>query len=373
MPARLVKTDSGGWKVRWRDGTKGPSGRYVEHASPVYDRKADALGEARRIDQEQQVRRELKRGARGRIVQLRTLLKVWGQHVVASKIARQPHVDEVERVLGALFDRRGWTTVVDLTTERVGAWRIEHGGRGTDKPLGQMKALLRYARDYLRQPVDPGVLAIPGRRGVRRRAQPPLLTADQVAQLLARARERGGADVEAILDHLATYGCRPVDACRLRVRDFNAVAGLLTLRETKNGETVTHPLLARHVSRYRELVEGRRGDDPLFRSPSGERWRTEKSAGQLLDWYTSNVSEHLLPRPQWGLYLLKDYAISSMDRVGIDDRTKALFTGHRSLAVFERYKATNQERATAALGLLDRPGTLAAPPTSAPQVRPDPK
>nr|MBA3777438.1 hypothetical protein [Betaproteobacteria bacterium] len=193
--------------------------------------------------------------------------------------------------------------------------------------------------------------------------------------VIARAHEKGGRDCGAIIAHLATYGCRPVDACRLRVRDFNAVAGTLTLgaaagRRLKNGGKATHPLLPVHVELYRTLISDRAPDEPLFLSHACDAWAVGKSAGQLLDWYTANVSEHLLPRPQWGLYCLKDYAISTMDRDGIDDRTKALFTGHRSLAVFERYKTTNQERAGAALDRMRPAGERATDPT-APALRPD--
>lgn len=44
--------------------------------------------------------------------------------------------------------------------------------------------------------------------------------------------------------------------------------------------------------------------------------------------------------------------ISHMKILGIDDRTKALFTEHSTLAVFARYMATNLDRARIALGRL---------------------
>ena len=369
MPAQIVRVP-GGFKVRWRDGTKNASGKYIQRSSPKFIRKAEATAEKRRIDAAQRVRRELRKGGAGRILSLEALLEHWGQHVLTSKIARQAHVDEVTGVLKRIFKAEKWHSTVSLTAEAVSTWRSKNGGRGTDKPLAQIKALARYAQAYLRQPVDPTLLVIPGRRGARRRAQPPLLRRFEVDWLIALAENRGGKPAAAIIEHLATYGCRPIDACRLRIRDFNAAAGTLTLRETKNGETVTHPLLPAHVARYTELAGDRGPDDPLFVSPYGEAWRVDKSAGQLLDWYTANVSEWLLPRQQWGLYLLKDFAISTMDRAGIDDRTKALFTGHRSLAVFAAYKATNAERAQKALEQMVLPESLAESGSSAPLVLP---
>jgi len=371
MPARLIQVGRGSYKVRWRDGTRLPNGRYVERSTGVMDRAA-ALSEKRRLDTEQKKRRDLKRGlVPGRLATLESLLASWGRWALANDVARAPHVEEVQAILGGLFDRRGWATVHDVTAAAVAAWREEGGGKGTDKPLSLLKSVLRYARSVLKQPIDPDVLTVPGRRGRRRTAQPPLLTREQVGDIIARARAQGGEDCAAILEHLSTYGCRPIDACRLRVADFNAVTGEITLRETKNGDTVTHPLLPAHVERYRKMIDGRRPADALFQNPKREAWEVKKSAQQLNDWYVNNVSSYLLKRQQWGLYLLKDYAITAMDVAGVDDRTKTLFTGHRSLQVFERYKATNKQRAKAALDKIAAPVAVAASAASAPQVRPE--
>jgi integrase len=363
MPARLVKVGRGRWQIRWRDGTKNAKGRYIERGGEIFADKAAAMAEKRRLDAEQKKRRELKRSLNGRLLSLPSVLELWKRSALADRRVRATYATEKEKALLALFARRGWKTVLDITPGAIDAWRTtprdgKAAGVGTDKPLQMLKTLLRYAMGTLRQPVDPVVLETTPRRRPKR-PMPTLLSDHQVDWLIACAQARGGTEVGWLLEHLATYGCRPIDACRLRVKDFDAEAGTLTLRETKNGETVVHPLLARDVERYRQLVSGRGGDEPLFRNPYGEPWRITKlgQAGQLVDWYTANVSEYLLPPAQQGLYCLKDFAISRMDAAGIDDRTKALFTGHRTLSVFERYKGTNERRARQALGHLSS-GTI---------------
>jgi integrase len=360
MPARLVKIGRGRVKVRWRDGRKHPkTGRYIESSTGEMS-LAEAMVEKRRLDAEQVKRRQLKRALDGRLLGLPAVLDLWKRTALARAKIRATYALEVETVLTALFAARRWSTCLDVTPAAIDAWLTakrpgKAAGVGTDKPLQMLKTMLRYAAGTLRQPVDPLVLVTQKRHRIKRPA-PPLLREVDVDWILALAQVRGGDEALDLLDHLATYGCRPVDACRLLVGDFDARARTVTLRDTKNRQTVTHPLLPRHVERYRQLIRGRRREEPLFRNPKREAWRITKlgQAGQLVDWYTANVSEHLLEPEQWGLYCLKDYAISRMDALGIDDRTKALFTGHKTLGVFERYKATNRERANDAVRRIEQ-------------------
>lgn len=356
--ARIVPTQSGGHQVRWYDGKRNARGKLIETGGQVFDRKADAAAEKRRVEREQRVRREMKRAGAGRVLSLPAVLGLWKTSSEATGGTRSSFRAEKHRVLSQLVEARGWRTVADVTPAAIDAWRTERNGRGTDKPLQMLKTLLRYAGATLRQPIDLAALDVPARRRPEKQ-MPTLLTQPELDWILALAQVRGGDQALFILDHLATYGCRPVDACKLEVRDFDADAATLRLRDTKNGTTVVHPLLERHVERYRGLCRGRAEGDPLFLNPYGERWRIvsgkkreEQRAEQLTSWYWNNVSRHLHAGGQRGILCLKDHAISRMDALGIDDRTKALFTGHKTLGVFARYKGTNQQRARAALSLL---------------------
>ena len=178
---------------------------------------------------------------------------------------------------------------------------------------------------------------------------PELLTPAKVAEIIQAAHD-DRPEFALIIRHLATYGCRPIELCRLDVGDLDAQAGTLTLRDTKNGETVAHPLLPEHVQDLAQLTTDRASSEPLFRNRRGKRWTIGAggSANELITWYRRLVEDLLTPNRR-GIYLLKDYAISRMDAAGIDDRTKALFTGHRDLRSYGRYKATNHDEALAAL------------------------
>jgi hypothetical protein len=359
--ARVVSLPGRGYQVRWYDGRRNARGKLIETGGQVHARKPDATAEQRRVERTQRARKEAARANGARILSLPALLLLWRDWSAARNATRTGYRAEKARVLSALFEIREWRTVTDITQAAIEAWRASVNGVGTDKPLQWLKTLLRYALNVQRQPVDPGALGVPPRKR-REKPMPVLLAQWEVDWLLALAQVRGGDGALAAFDHLATYGCRPIDVCRCDVGDFNPTAGEITYRDIKNHDTVTHPLLPRHVERYRAMTRGRAADEPFFLNPYGERWRISRAktkskskedrAEQMTSWYWTNVSRKLMAGNRRGLLCLKDYAISRMDALGIDDRTKALFTGHRTLAVFARYKGTNAQRARAALDRL---------------------
>ncbi len=342
--ARVIGLDSGGYQVRWYDGRRNDRGKLIETGGQVFARKPDATAEKRRVEKRQRERKEIARLAPGRVLSLGALLTLWAKSSEAGGGTRATYRTEKVAVLTALIDARKWRTVVDVTPEAIDAWQRDRKGVGTEKPLQMLKTLLRYALATHRQPVDHAtLLAKPQKR--TRRPRPTLLREHEVTWLLALAQVRGGDPALAILDHLASYGCRPVDACLLTCGSVTSEG--LRLWNNKNRRWVLHPLLARHVERYVALRGTRADAEPLFLNPYGEAWALTElgQAVQLTSWYRNNVSGWLLPAGQQGIKCLKNYAISRMDALGIDDRTKALFTGHLTLGVFATYKTTNADRA----------------------------
>jgi integrase len=301
-----------------------------------------------------------RRGSAGRIVPWVDLLERWRSSRIGLGRVTATYGREVVEAMTRLAEQQGWKSVADITRAAVDGWRdkiAERYGtpRGTHKPFRQLKAVLKWAAfdPDLRQPIDMEVLSLE-QRVQQHRAPPPLLTREQVDAAIKRAYSLGER-FGAIIEHLSRYGCRPIDACRLRVSDWNGRDRLLTLRETKNGDDVTHPIDPAFAQVLDRLCAGRVGHDPLYLSPNGEGWRINAlgTATELRDWYRNHLSSWLQwPRNQWGIYLLKDHAITRMELAGIDDRTKSLFTGHRDLSCLQRYKTTNLEHARAALGML---------------------
>ena len=246
----------------------------------------------------------------------------------------------------------GFTTTMQVTKLALDDWTIATQGKGVTRSLAYLKVILTYARDTLRQPVRPEALAY--RRARTKAPLPPvLLTQEEVDGVLASAQAvawRFGF----LLRQLTVYGCRPIDMCRLDVGDYDHTNGTLQMRNTKNGETVIHPLLPEDCRGYDRLSDGRAATDPMHTNPRGKRWNLGKGgqSSELITWYRKHAALMLQPGRR-GIYLLKDYAISSMETNGIDDRTKALFTGHRDLNSYKHYKATNMVQARAALAKMD--------------------
>jgi integrase len=344
--ASVSRLPSGKWRVRWRDQT----GKQV--ASEAVKTKIEAAALCRRVEADLQRQGEHDEVVRaGRLMSLGTVVDRYCESGLAAQRLAAGRAWEVRDVLGRLMDETEWETTAACTADAVDHWRIaaRKAGRG-DNPIRYLLAVLRWANGApLRQPVDPGCFTLP-RMPRPQRPPPALLTPEQVASVISKARKAAGETAAAIVEHLATYGCRPVEACRLVIGNVNVVAGTLAHATTKNGDPVTHPLFPEHVARYAELTKGRATDQPLFPSPDGDAWWLGKrgQAAELTNWYRDTCAVEL-PTAQAGIYCLKDYAISTMEAAGIDDRTKALFTGHRSMSSFARYKATNQDRATAAL------------------------
>lgn len=358
--ANVQRLPSGKYRVRWRDGQRGADGKLIMHTSVAVKTKLEAATLARGIAADlRRAKDEKNIGGRGHVLSLEAVIERWAESRMATGEVQKGRAFEVTSTLLPLVRDEGWATTAAVSVDVIDRWRIRKRKEGkSENALRYLLTVLKWAAmPPLRQAVDPGIRDLSVRR-MEQKPPPPLLTDEQILAIIALARERGGEACAAIVAHLATYGCRPVDVCKVRVDDFDQRSGMLTLRRTKNGSRVTHPLLDAHRELYARLVKDRSGDAPLFLNRWGEAWRLgeKQQAAELTGWYRDNVSMRLLPAGQQGIYCLKDYAITKMVCGGIDDRTIACFTGHRTLAVLARYKATNVTRAQQALARMSLPG-----------------
>lgn len=353
MIGSIDRLANGRYRVRYYDGSRDHRGRPRQRTSEVVDTRIEVEALRRRINAEVGRQREMTQVVQaGRLLSFGAVLTRWSESRKASGRIGDGRAWEVTNTLRPIAQVEKWSTTAAITADVVDRWmtaRIAAGG--SDNPLRYLQTILRWASGPpLRQPIDQGVLQME-RRLYQSRPQPDLLTDAQLQRCLDEARRKGGDHVAQAFEHLATYGCRPTELCKVLVADFDPAAGTITYTKTKNGRRVTHPLLPQHIAAYTVLAADAAPEDHLFTDPWGEPWRigARGQAAQLTSWWRDNVAMELLSGPQRGIYCLKDYAISRMESLGIDDRTKALFTGHSTLAVFARYKATNRDRADAAL------------------------
>jgi integrase len=363
MSAWIESRKRGWFRVRWRkDGKK--------FASHVFFNRADAEQKLSEISNDLSVAKEASGSTRGVALSIDAMLVKWAASRSSEGGVRPSYIQEVTAQITKLSEALEWKNVRDITAESIDRWRSSiPNGKGTDKPLASVKSVLNWARRSLRQPVDATVLTIPPRK--RPRKLPPTLMNDaEFSAVLARAKSLAGERVSLLLECLGTYAWRPIDACKLECGSVDV--GGITLKATKNGDAVRHPLLPEHAARLCALAADRKPEEKLFLDPLKREWRISKlgQAEGLSSWYKVNIGEAIFAEGsgRTGIYCLKDRAISAMEDAGIDDRTKASFTGHRTLRVFDHYRATNPQRALAALTKLKSKMKKKAAPKAPTQI-----
>lgn len=355
------KAKGRGWVFRWRE-IDATTGIEVRRTSEEFAKRITCEIEEAKNKRRLAEVREQERARRG-AMPFTTVLARWTK---APNKSGQPKSEryqrESERDLLELAKARKWDTTADITADDVDAWHADVDG--VNRILAVVKSVLKFARRTLRQPVDAAVFDYSPRPG-NDTLPPDLLTVEDIAGVIATADAYDatfGADTDGritdgrmgtLVRHHIMYGPRSVTLAALTVGDYNEVAKKLTLRRLKNGRTLEHPVhdddahhqMARRLSK---LCAGRPPDAPLYRSPTGESWFAPSGQHGIAVWFRRHCLQHL-PVTRRGIYLLKDWAITQMELAGIDDRTKATFTGHTSMRSFLHYKGTNQRMAQSAL------------------------
>lgn len=338
----------GPWRVMWREGGRTSPIR----ASQTYHSRVDAEAFRRDVDAMLAERRRLG-GAALPSTPIDDLLKRWKVSRLAAGRVREAYADEAVGHVTAMAEEMEWTRLSDVTTDAVDRWRSKRpGGRGTDKPIQCLKGWLNWCRRTLRLAVDDGVLLIEKRRTPATR-KAALLTEPQVAAILGTALRVGNASVATALEHIALYGCRPIDVCRLEVRDWNPTARTITYRQTKNLDDITHPVHAAHGAKLTALCADRGPEEPLFLDPWSRPWRiTAGKAEGMSSWYAANIGQHVagLTKEQRGIYCLKRFALTRMMAATGNRQAVATVSGHRSLQVLDRYLTTNEQTQAEVVG-----------------------
>lgn len=358
MTAGIHRKGKGrGWVFRWRE--IAPDGTTTKKTSGEYPTKLAAEIAHQQQQGAIQVLTAERRRTSGPLLDLTTCAHLWAESALAR---RRPITAGYAHEVTSAIQRLTWRNCHAITLAEIDRWQRRGG---SVRALSYLRVILRHARDYLRQPVRPEALAYRRVRGHVART-PSLLTDADISSVLTAAAELGPWAL-LLVRHLATYGCRPIDLCRLTVGAYDPATGLLHLAATKNDTDPAHPLLPIDQVAYRTHTRGKKPTAPMHCRPTGEPWPISKSgsANTLNLWYR-RLTKNALPPEKRGIYRLKDYAISRMDRLGIDDRTKALFTGHLDLRSFKNYKATNQDEATKAIATLKNGGQPGGHPPESP-------
>ncbi|MBF6024851.1 tyrosine-type recombinase/integrase [Lysobacter niastensis] len=103
---------------------------------------------------------------------------------------------------------------------------------------------------------------------------PRMLDKDEIARLLGAAP----TDLRTLLQGALMTGARYGELCTMRVRDFDAAHGTVTIRQSKTYKTLTQPLTPEGVALFQALTADRKKDDPIFVREGGAPWARSDAA-----------------------------------------------------------------------------------------------
>ena len=318
MPSIHHDTARGHWVVRWREGGKNRSMRGLPS-------KVAAMARARGIEAEQAARQPLGPGERV------TPMMAIDRYLACRTATTSAHREKLAATLRRVITDRNWTAWDAIRPETVQALLPYHSRC--------VRALLRWATQN-GQPVHPQAITA-ARVKVPRRPQAEIPDPGEVAALVTAADAWHPAD-GTMVHLIATYGHRAESLIRLRVGAWDSGRRRLDLR-VKSGDDHRHPVLPATATRLDALANGRAPTEALLIGHLDRPWR---SGSEFAGWLTHSCGN-------LGVLDLRRYAISRMLALGLDAKTIASITGHRTVSlILNTYARTTDDRQAAALAAL---------------------
>ncbi|MFW5830141.1 MAG: hypothetical protein ACOCXA_07765 [Planctomycetota bacterium] len=320
------------------------------------DRKATAKAGLRTAAEAAQVVAEIERArsqaqpkaySPGQRMTLQELGEAYVREHVADGSIGPTHADNIRRTMAAVA-KQGWTTPDEVTPAAFHAWRVKRGNVGHARHL---VTVLRWST-ILDQQVDPRLLErLPRKRREEVRDEPELLTREEVAAIMDRAAAYG-PNVLALIRWLATYGWRPISALSLRACDLDLADRIVTCAHVKRGRGYRHPITPETATELRPLAAGRSGSDRIFTDPrTGDPWPTpDGKSYHFNSWYRHHIGRAAgLTGAKACPYVLKDYAITRMDAVGMPWSQISAITGTKSVPRYLKHNLHGLAEAMAGL------------------------
>jgi integrase len=327
-----IERASGGWVVRWWTAGRGSA----KGKSEVYPNQDMAKREKKRIAVQLDARAPL--GDHLRLLPWNEVVQRWHDTRPAGRY---------RTTASEAMNRLPWKTVRDATPAALRAFNVFN--------LRIVRSVLFYAQSDCDQPVDPRLLLVTP--APRKRKPEKALYDDAKVQSLVDACAATAQGTGALAHMLATYGHRAENLVRLTCSAVNLDQGTITLT-VKGGDEVQHPLTMQTLELLRPLIH-RRGAGPaapLFPNHLGVAWSTGQ---EFASWF------HGIHKV--GYYqAFKRWAISRMLRpttaggLGLDAKTVAAITGHRTVSLLlNTYARTSEPLKAAAIAALS---AVAVPP-----------
>jgi len=319
--ASLYRTPRG-YRLEWRaDG---------QRHTRLYATKSEALPAKRNIEAKLAAKHTARRGG---ALTLAQLIDQW----LDSRPQTYRHHDEAAMRL-LLARHPGWTAPGAITRDDLLALPIGH--------YRLLRAALRYGA-AMGQEVPESLLQSQRRRSPATPAA-DLITDDQVAAAQASA-DRWGPCYGLAVHLVSRYGHRPASIVACTVASLSDQRLTLPI---KGGDIHRHPVLPETATRWLAAGGSRPPDAPILIHSGGCPW---KSSTSLTSWYYHHIGTVHHPDDP-GIYALKRYAITRMLDRGIDARTIASITGHRTPSlILDRYSRTRDDRQRRAIDAISAP------------------
>ena len=129
-------------------------------------------------------------------------------------------------------------------------------------------------------------------------------------------------------------GCRYGELTRMRVSDFNAEAGTITVRESKSGKPRHVALTDEGRSLFYELTAGRTGHELVFVRDDGKAWGASHQQRPL---EAASVRAKIEPAPTF--HILRHSYASALAMRGVPMGVIAAQLGHSDTRMTERHYA----------------------------------
>jgi integrase len=326
----FLERTPGGWRVVWRTGGRGSPRK----KSPTFPKQHQAKEFKAKIEQDQAAIKPLIAGKPP--LTWDELVARYREH---HREATADHLAKFAQVLAKIARERKWASVADVTPSAIAGLRV-HQAR-------HLRALLHFAETQ-DQPFDRRVL-LAAKPKAPRRTPSTLLTDQRVAELIAAATSISSGH-GALVHLVATYGHRVESLIHLCISDYDQTAGTLTL-PVKSGDTHRHPITAATRKILDGLVRDAHGlphsaESPLLPAHGRTAWTT---ATQFCGWWRT------IGKSGEGILDLRRYAITRMLGLGLDPKTVASITGHRTVSLLlNTYSRTSADRQTAAMEAMEK-------------------
>lgn len=317
----------GGYRVVWRVGGRGSSRK----KSPVHPTKRDAVAAQKLIESTESARKPISPGTSI------SWNEATARYLIFAKPRSTRYAKDITDTCTRMAKVYGWTDPDGVTPDQIKEM-LPRNAR-------IILPVVRYAAKCGQRTNPLTLISAP--RSTPRKPRCDALTADQVRVLIAMATIWHPSN-GALVHMIATYGHRAETLATARVADFDQAAGRITLL-VKNGDTIRHPVTTETQGILSKLVADRAPTDALFHGHNDKPWADGHAFAQ---WWGHSIAEDF-PRSA-GILDLRRYGISRMLSLGLDARTVADITGHRTVSLLlNTYARSDDARRSAAIAALE--------------------